>query len=133
MSTNFLLILEGGHIGDNVCAEENVMKALRLVGYLLLIARLMVPIIIIIMGTLDLYKSVTGGSSESMIKQGKSLLIKVMIGVLIFVFPSFLNWLVLALTSNDNGNAQCVTCVLEPTKCEITGGTTTEEETTEEE
>lgn len=133
MLDNLLTVLVEGHVGDNFCAEDNVMKAIRVIGYILLIARVAVPIIIIAMGTLDLYKAVMSGGSDTLVKQGKALLFRVVIGILIFVLPSLINWVITSLSEDPQGNAQCFNCLLDPASCPVGGGGTStgsEEETT---
>lgn len=116
MLNNLLVILENAHIGDNVCSDPNVMKAVRVIGVLLFIAKICVPFIIIVFGSIDFFKAVTGGSTESMVKQGKTFLFRVLIGVSVFILPTVINYVISSLKSGDyeDSNAQCASCLLDP-------------------
>ena len=50
---------EEGAVGSNFCSDFG--STLRLVSISILIVRILVPLLIIIMGTLDIYKTVTSG------------------------------------------------------------------------
>lgn len=103
------------HVGDNVCEDPGVMKAVRFIGYLLAIAKLFVPVIIICWGSIDLYKAVIGGSADSIKKQTKVLLFRVILGVAIFLLPGLINWVLTSVHGGDNQT--CVSCLLDPFSC----------------
>ena len=103
------------HVGDNFCSEPGVLKGLRFVGYLLMIAKFAVPVLIIFFGTLDMFKAVQSGDGGAIIKQGKVLGMRCVLGLAIFLLPSVINW-VLTSVSGDS-NSACVTCVLNPFGC----------------
>lgn len=108
------------HIGDNVCTDSNVLKALRFVGYIITIARYFVPLLIIGFGTLDLYKAVTGGSSDSFTKQIKGLGMRLLIGIFIVFVPTFLHLILSQIDSFSTLNGEysnCEVCVLDPFNC----------------
>lgn len=96
---NALTLIGEDYIGDNVCSEVNVLKALRFIGYMITIARYFVPLIIIGWGTLDLYKAVMGGSSDSFTKQIKGLVFRVLIGLFIVFVPTFLHMILSQIDS----------------------------------
>ena len=73
-------------VGANFCDEEEAIKALKAVGYLLFIAKIMVPLIIVGIGTWDLVKAVQD-PDKALSKSVKALLIRVALGVLIFFIP----------------------------------------------
>lgn len=115
-----LFLLGANYIGEDICSDTNVLSALRVVGYLLVLAKICVPLIIIFMGTLDLYKAIMGGSSDSLSKQVKMLGIRFLIGITIFFVPTLVN-LVLDQLNEYNAISEdikpCQRCMLEPTKC----------------
>ena len=78
------------YVGDNVCGEERVTKALRALGIFILIAKFAIPIIIIVKGTLDLVNTVTKGTSDSLKKEFTSLGFRVVIGLFIMFAPTIL-------------------------------------------
>ena len=50
-----------------------------------------VPIIIVLLGTIDMFKAVTAGKEDDMSKALKTLIKRIIIGVLIFLVPMFIN------------------------------------------
>lgn len=115
MLNNLFVILE--HVGDNVCANENVVTALRFVGYLVFVARIFVPIIIIFMGVFDIYKVVISGETSSFTKQLKTLGIRIVLGMLIFFLPPIIGWFTGTFGTMSESNEHCVDCLLEPFDC----------------
>ena len=117
----------GMHIGDNFCSEEKVVKTLKALGNILTIAKLVIPILIIIMGTWDFFKAVTGAdeSGKTLKKKTTTLLYRIGAGVFIFFIPTltnaFFNGLVYYKVISDDVN-QCQNCLLNPNDpryCEI--------------
>lgn len=109
------------YIGDNICDNNNVISALRVAGYLLFVIKLFVPILIIAVGTFDLYKAVTGGSQEAMTKQAKKLGYRVLLGILIFFIPTIVNAILSQLTEYkwiSSDIEKCQKCILTPQKCD---------------
>ena len=94
---------------------------MRVIGYFLLVIRVVVPFIVIFFGTLDMYKAVTGGDEKSLLSSAKKLGIRFLIGLSIFLIPSILHIILSALNDyeaiSDDANI-CQTCVLKPSKCE---------------
>ncbi len=112
---------EGEHVGDNVCEETNVINALRVVGYCLFIAKIVIPFIIIGFGIFDLAKAVTGGDSDKVTKGVKTIGVRVLIGILVFALPSIINIILdvaVNLSDGETGYSMCQTCVLDPWACE---------------
>lgn len=117
---NAFTMIGEDYIGDNVCSEANVLKALRFVGYIVTIARYFVPLLIIGFGTLDLYKSVMAGTTDSFSKQVKNLGFRLIIGIFIVFVPTLLSAIlsqVDAFNSIDGEYHSCEVCVLDPFNC----------------
>lgn len=66
----------------------NVIAIVRLVMNIICIA---VPIIMILMGTLDLFKAVTAGKDEDIKKKQKALITRIIAGVLVFLVPTIVS------------------------------------------
>lgn len=109
------------HIGQNFCAQENVMNVMRVAGYFVFLMRLAIPFIIIIFGTLDLYKAVTGGDSKSLSSSARKLGLRCLFGLAVFLLPSIIHIVLSTLNDynaiSDDANL-CQTCLLKPSKCE---------------
>lgn len=122
MLENFFLFLDDAHVGDNICSDSNALKALRFVGYILFIAKIIVPMIIVIFGSIDLAKSVIAGTTDSLTKQAKSIGFRILIGLLIFFLPTLINVVLSATPSFDEINGEytsCKDCMLSPFSCKI--------------
>lgn len=77
---------------DVSCGEGstlvNVIAIIRLVMNIICIA---VPIIMILMGTIDLFKAVTAGKDEDIKKKQKALITRIIAGVLVFLVPTIVS------------------------------------------
>lgn len=74
------------------CSQDstlvNVIAIVRLVMNVICIA---VPIIMILMGTIDLFKAVTAGKDEDIKKKQKALITRIIAGVLVFLVPTIVS------------------------------------------
>ncbi len=77
---------------DVSCGEGstlvNVIAIVRLVMNIICIA---VPIIMILMGTIDLFKAVTAGKDEDIKNKQKALITRIIAGVLVFLVPTIVS------------------------------------------
>lgn len=94
----------------------------QIVGYIVLILKIVVPIIIIILGIIDLSKAVIS-SEDKVIKSSITSLVKrIIAGVAIFFVPTIINYAFSLVGSfvkdvNDN-HMKCVTCITDPGSCD---------------
>lgn len=77
---------------DVSCGEGstlvNVIAIVRLVMNIICIA---VPIIMILMGTIDLFKAVTAGKDADIKEKQKALITRIIAGVLVFLVPTIVS------------------------------------------
>lgn len=107
------------YVGENFCSETSVKRLLLIAGYILIVAKILIPLIIIGVGTSDLYKTiVSSDAGKDLGKQVRILGLRVAIGVFIFFVPNIVNWTI-GLLSNNSSNSQCISCFLEPTSCSV--------------
>ena len=100
--------------GFNLC--DSAKPLLGLVGYVILGIKIVVPIILIVMGMLDLAKAVTE-KKEDKIKEAQMLLVKKAIAaVLVFLVVTVVS-IVMTLINAKSWEA-CKTCLLHPTYSE---------------
>lgn len=66
----------------------NVIAIVRLVMNIICVA---VPIIMILMGTIDLFKAVTAGKDDDIKKKQKALITRIIAGVLVFLVPTIVS------------------------------------------
>lgn len=114
------------NIADRPCDENEIKTVLRFFGYLLLIARVAVPLIIIGFATFDLFKSVVDKDEKSFGKQIKMVGMRILAGFIVFFIPNIVG---AVFTLSDTLNVintdqykTCANCLLHPTnkvECEI--------------
>ena len=72
------------------CNDPYVARTLKFLGLLLLIAKILIPALIIGLGFVDLAKIVISGRMEDAKKQGANIIKRVVIGIVIFIIPTIL-------------------------------------------
>mgnify|MGYP004456242237 CR=1 FL=1 len=112
-----------GNVADKPCQENDMKKVFRLFGYLLLIAKICIPLIIIIMGSLDIFKAVYGQDDKALGKQLKILVWRIIGGLTIFFLPTIVNAFFKVSSdidvSEDEDYKICVNCLLDPLNKQI--------------
>ena len=99
---------------NSFCKEAAPL--LQFVGYLVLIFKIAIPVVIIVMGMMDFGKAVISEKDEDIKKQAIKLGRRALAGVVIFFIPTFVQWLfyTAGLVSGASGkNSVCVKCVLD--------------------
>ena len=104
------------NVADKPCQEDDIKKVFRLFGYLLLVARILIPLIIIIMGSLDIFKAVYGQDDKALGKQLKVLVWRIIGGLTIFFLPTIVNafFEVGSDVTDDEDYKTCANCLLDP-------------------
>lgn len=120
-----MYILEAGTTGaSDVCT--GLAPVLRIVGIVIWGIKVIVPIILIVIGMIDLAKAVTE-KSEDKIKEAQQKLIKRAIAaVLVFLVVSLVG--VLMTIVGDESYSDCMECINSPWGCSTSGGETGEED-----
>lgn len=116
------------------CNDSYVSRTLKFLGLLLMIAKILVPALIIVLGFVDLFKIITSGKMDEAKKQAKNIFVRVLIGVAIFLLPTILNTIFnIAQGIAQNGKPgagtgtlnvpknfeNCVNCILDPGNCKV--------------
>lgn len=114
---NLIYLLDDiNYIGDNFCETKEVLSVIRMIGYILLIAKLVAPIIIIVLGTIKFYNSIKDGSSDSTLKNAKSLIVRIFVGIFIFFLPTLLHAVLTNFIPDESKT--CEACLLKPGSCD---------------
>lgn len=95
-------------------------STLRIVGEVINVIRILVPLIIIVLAGVDLFKVITSGKDEGIFKAVKTIGIRLIVGVLVFFIPTILEFgfsLVDEWTEHETNYHECVTCVLNVKEC----------------
>lgn len=96
----------------------------QMVGKIIVIVKITVPLILIILGMIDFFKAITSSDDKAISKSVRSLVTKVIAGILIFFVPTLVNVafsLVGAFKSDLKKDYDtCRVCLLNPDKCDVT-------------
>ena len=102
----------------NFCNDTK--ELLGFVGYILLIFKIIIPLIIIIYGMIDFGKAVVAEKDDDIKKSAKSLGRRAIAGIIIFFIPTIVIWVFGQITeygSDKKGFEVCEKCLLHPTQC----------------
>ncbi len=117
----FSLSFKNCYAIDVVCHEPDVLKAMRIVGAIVMIAKILVPLIIILTGIISMARAILFEDETAIRKTIDTLITKVFVGAIIFFIPSIVN-AVLSLTSAyDNTKTKfsdCGKCMVSVKECE---------------
>lgn len=103
------------------CQREETKGAFRVIGWAIFIIKILVPIILIVAGSIDIGKAIIGSKDDDLKKAIKTLAIRAIAGIIIFLIPSVLNFVLKIFNGNDIYNeasgsfGYCTHCMLEPT------------------
>lgn len=103
------------------CAKTAVIW--QIVGWVFLIFKIVIPIILIIFGVLDMFKAIIASKDDEIKKSAKSLAMRTLSAIIIFFIPTLVS-LVMGLIVNfrDSGAKAdfevCQKCILNPNDCD---------------
>ena len=99
----------------SICSSPSYRKPMLFLGKILNFVKIIVPIVIIVFGVLDFYKAITSSKDEGLSKAFKSLIIRAIAGVCIFLLPGIVQ-LVLNMVNEwsdySNNWCCCTECLL---------------------
>ena len=102
----------------NFCSQTK--ELLGFVGYLLLIFKIIIPLIIIVYGMIDFGKAVVAEKDDDIKKSAKSLGRRAIAGIIIFFIPTIVIWVFGQISDygkEKKGFETCEKCLLHPTQC----------------
>lgn len=114
--SNFMLLAEVGTSSGFCQDSANIWQV---VGYILLVFKIVIPIILIVLGMIDLGKAVVASKDDEIKKAVKSLAMRAIAAVVIFFIPTLVG-IVMSLVSNfsDSGASVdyniCKSCIVSP-------------------
>lgn len=103
----------------DLCADENTLKAFQIVGYLIIIAKIVVPILLIIFGCVAMFKAVVG-DSDALKKQLAIFVKQIIAAIVIFLLPTIIDFAFTLIPDSDNSLDKyepCKTCLFDPGSC----------------
>jgi len=105
---------------SSICTE--MKDIIQIIGYVLLVFKVAIPILIIAFGIFDFGKAVVADKEDEIKKQTKRLLYRVVAGIVIFLIPNIVLF-IFGLINEYETDAQaaafsvCENCFLHPNKC----------------
>lgn len=110
------LVVNADAVASNFCKDFS--NTLSLVGFFILVIRIIVPLAIIVMGSFDFYNSLISGKENDLKKGLITLGKRVLMGILIFFVPLLIDLIVLSTDSSSNSDYKvCVDCLVKPSSC----------------
>ena len=107
------------------CEQNGVRMTFRVIGYVLFIAKILIPLLLIILGTIDFVKATLSSSDKAPQEALGAFARRIIIAIIIFLIPTILN-LVLSLVDGaseafeDSKFTDCTNCLFSPfDKCDV--------------
>lgn len=97
---------------DNFCFQTS--NIWRTVGYFLFIFKIVIPIILIILGMVDLGKAVISSDDKAISKAAKSLMMRVIAAVAIFFVPTIVSFVIQLVGGAQGDYDTCAACLSSP-------------------
>ncbi|MEG1009517.1 MAG: hypothetical protein RSF67_06885 [Clostridia bacterium] len=116
-----MLFMVVGEAANGFCS--GTADLWQFVGMILLVFKIVIPIILIVLGMIDLGKAVISSDDKSINKAAKALAMRVIAGMLIFFIPSVISF-VFTLVSAFNTDLKsdydvCKNCITNPKGCTV--------------
>lgn len=103
------------------CDEDGVLKTFQIVGYLITLIKVLVPLLLIIFGSIDFGKAIVASDDKAIQSAARMLVIRAVGGIIIFFIPTIIN-AVTGLISNwssvESEFTNCSKCLLKTGECE---------------
>lgn len=101
------------------CERNETRKTFQIIGYVLFFAKIIVPLLLIILGSIDFAKAVISNSDKAPQDALKAFGIRIIIAVIIFLIPTILSFLIGLIDGaseafEDTSFSDCSDCLLDP-------------------
>ncbi len=84
-----------------VCEEVAVQRVMGIVKLIMNVICIVVPIVLILLGSFDLFKAVTAGKDDDIKNKQKTLIKRVIAGVIVFLVPTIVTILMNLIGADD--------------------------------
>lgn len=116
MLANMINLLDAIKTAENLC--EGLQPVLRIVGIVIWGIKIVVPIMLIVVGMLDMAKAVTEKNEDNIKKAQQALIKKAIAAVIVFLVASMVT-LVMGLVGSKEYE-ECMDCIKNPWGCKTT-------------
>ena len=101
------------------CERNETRKTFQIIGYILFIAKIVVPLLLIILGSIDFAKAVISNSDKAPQEALRAFGVRIAIAVIIFLIPTILSFLIGLIDGaseafEDTAFSDCSDCLLDP-------------------
>lgn len=108
---------------DNPCSENGIKLALQIIGYAIFVTKIVVPIILIVYGTIDISKAVIQGN-DALQKNLVQFAKRCIAAILVFMAPGVINGIFILVADGykegkDKDYNMCFKCLFEPNSCPV--------------
>ncbi len=103
--------------GMNFCSEDSVKMTLNIIGYVVFSLKMIVPLLLIIMGSLDFSKALISSDDKAIKDALGKLIRRIIAGIIVFFIPTILNYafsLINEVSNNQANFTQCSSCLFTP-------------------
>lgn len=116
--------IQGPNGEIDFCEDAGVLKAAKIAGYIIYIIKILVPLALILFGSIDFVKAIVESDPSNIKKSGISLAKRAIAGVIIFFIPTIISLTLSLITSFDKNKnnvktdyKRCYKCVEKPYNC----------------
>ena len=103
-----------------LCSYAGVLKAFRIIGYVLKIASIVVPIILIIVTIIGVSKTILSGDGSDFSKHIGTFVKRFIAAAVVFFVPIIFDFIFNNLVQNDTSEYKtCTVCLFDPGDCKI--------------
>ena len=103
--------------GMNFCSEDGVKMTLNIIGYVVFSLKMIVPLLLIIMGSLDFSKALISSDDKAIKDALGKLIRRIIAGIIVFFIPTILNYafsLINEVSNNQANFTECSSCLFTP-------------------
>lgn len=122
-STSDSVIKSELQIDPNVTfCSSGVKKSFQVIGYIIYIAKIIIPLLLIILGSVDFAKAVISTSDKANSEAISALVRRIIIAVIIFLIPTILDFLLGLIdgakdAASNSDFTSCMKCLTDPKNC----------------
>lgn len=103
----------------DICKVNSTsLKVFQIIGYILLIIKIIVPLILIVLGSIDFGKAALSGDEKSTKEAAVQFAKRVLIGLIVFFIPTVLDFFLSLINGVSETAAEfsnCTSCLFSPT------------------
>ena len=104
----------------NFCDYSGTIRVMKILGYVLLLVKILVPIILMGVVIIDLAKNLIAGKSEELTKCFSTFIKRLIASFIVFLIPTIMNYVFNVFLENDDTNFQaCTVCMFDVNDCVI--------------